>query len=88
MTKLLWIAAPLMLIVLPGCVAKTALDVVTLPVRAGAQAADWATTSQDESDRNYGRKMREQEAREGKARKKAEKERRKQCREAGYDNCG
>ena len=88
MTKLLWIAAPLMLIVLPGCVAKTALDVVTLPVRAGAQAADWATTSQDESDRNYGRKMREQEAREGKARKKADKERRKQCREAGYDNCG
>lgn len=88
MTKLLWIAAPLMLIVLPGCVAKTALDVVTLPVRAGAQAADWATTSQEESDRNYGRKMREQEAREGKARKKADKERRKQCREAGYDNCG
>jgi len=88
MTKLLWIAAPLMLMVLPGCVAKTALDVVTLPVRAGAQAADWATTSQDESDRNYGRKMREQEAREGKARKKADKERRKQCREAGYDNCG
>lgn len=88
MTKLLWIAAPLMLVILPGCVAKTALDVVTLPVRAGAQAADWATTSQDESDRNYGRKMREQEAREGKARKKADKERRKQCREAGYDNCG
>ena len=84
MTKLLWIAAPLMLVGLTGCVAKAALDVVTLPVRAG----DWATTSQDESDRNYGRKMREQEAREGKARKKADKERRKQCREAGYDNCG
>ncbi|EXS70402.1 hypothetical protein [Sphingobium sp. Ant17] len=88
MTKLIGIAAPLMLVMLPGCVAKAALDVVTLPVRAGAQAADWATTSQDESDRNYGRKMREQEAREGKARKKADKERRKQCREAGYDNCG
>ena len=88
MTKLIGIAAPLMLVLLPGGVAKAALDVVTLPVRAGAQAADWATTSQDESDRNYGRKMREQEAREGKARKKADKERRKQCREAGYDNCG
>ena len=88
MTKLLWIAAPLMLVGLTGCVAKAALDVVTLPVRAGAQAADWATTSQDESDRNYGRKVREQEAREGKALKKADKERRKQCREAGYDNCG
>lgn len=88
MSKLLLIAAPLMTVGLTGCVAKAALDVVTLPVRAGAQAADWATTSQDESDRNYGRKMREQEAREGKARKKADKERRKQCREAGYDNCG
>ncbi|MDG2533142.1 hypothetical protein P6144_05760 [Sphingomonas sp. HITSZ_GF] len=49
-----------------GCIAKTMVDVVTLPVKAGAQAADWATTSQDESDRNYGRKMREKEAREGK----------------------
>ncbi len=49
-----------------GCIVKSAVDVVTLPVKAGAQAADWATTSQDESDRNYGRKMREKEAREGK----------------------
>ncbi len=71
-----------------GCIAKTAFDVVTLPVKATGQVIDWTTTSQDESDRNYGRKMREQEAREGKARKKADKERRKQCREAGYDNCG
>ena len=31
---------------------------------------DWTTTSQEESDRNYGRKIREQEAREGKAAKK------------------
>ncbi|MDI1297151.1 MAG: hypothetical protein PSY12_14950 [bacterium] len=88
MNKMFVMAAPLMLLVLPGCIAKTALDVVTLPVRAGSQAADWATTSQEESDRNYGRKMRKQEAREGKARKKADQERRKQCRDAGYDNCG
>lgn len=78
---------PLALLLLPGCIARTAVDIVTLPVRAGAQAADWATTSQDESDRNYGRKMRKQEEREGKERKKADKERRKQCREAGYDDC-
>ena len=57
-----------------GCIAKTIVDVATLPVKAGAQAADWATTSQDESDRNYGRKMREKEAREGKERRKREKE--------------
>lgn len=60
-----------------GCVVKTAANIVTLPVKAGAQAADWATTSQDESDRNYGRKMREKEEREGRERRKRDKE----CRE-------
>lgn len=87
MNRLLMLAAPIVLMALSGCIARTAAKVVTLPVRAGAQAADWATTSQDEADRNYGRQMREQEARDEKAQKKAEKERRRQCREAGYDNC-
>ncbi|MHA6719013.1 hypothetical protein ACX40Y_06125 [Sphingomonas sp. RS6] len=68
------IALPLMA---GGCLVKTAADVVTMPVKAGAQAADWATTSQDEADRNYGRKMREQEAKEGRERRKREKECRK-----------
>lgn len=77
-------AAPMLLLLLPGCVAKTALDVVTLPVRAGGQVVDWTTTSQEEADRNYGRKMRKQEAREARERKKQDKERRRQCREAGY----
>lgn len=85
-TKLL-LAAPLMMLVLPGCV-RTVASVVTAPVRAGSQVVDWTTTSQDESDRNYGRKMRKQEAREGKERKKADQERRRQCRQAGQDNCG
>ena len=74
------------LLMLPGCV-RTVASVVTAPVRAGAQAADWATTSQDEADRNYGRKMRKQEAREGREMKRQEKERRRQCREAGYRDC-
>ena len=87
MKHIMMLAAPVLLLALPGCIAKTALDIATMPVRAGAQAADWATTSQDESDRNYGRKMRKQEAREGADRKKADKERRRQCREAGYDTC-
>lgn len=56
-----------------GCVAKTAWDVATLPVKAGSKAVDWTTTSQSESDRNYGRKMRKQEEREGKERKKRDK---------------
>ena len=66
-----------------GCIAKTAVDVVTLPVKAGGKVVDWSTTSQDESDRNYGRKMRKKEAREGKERKKHEKECRKHP-----DTCG
>ena len=85
--KVMTFVAPLALLVLPGCIARAAVDVVTLPVRAGSQAADWATTSQDESDSNYGRKMRQKEAREGKEMKRAEKERRRACRNAGYDDC-
>jgi hypothetical protein len=70
-----WIVpAALLPLLAGGCVAKTAFDIVTMPVKATAQAADWATTSQDESDRNYGRKKREEEARAGKAQKQADKE--------------
>ncbi len=60
-----------------GCV-STVWNVATAPVRAGAQVIDWTTTSQSESDRNYGRKMRKQEAREGREMRKREKERRQQ----------
>ena len=81
------IAAAGMMVALPACIAKTALDVATLPVRAGSQAADWATTSQEESDRNYGRRMRKQEAREARERKKAEEQRRRECKRAGYRDC-
>lgn len=88
MRKLILLAGPVLMMTLSGCVVRTAANVVTLPVRAGAQAADWATTSQEESDRNYGRKMRKQEAREARERKKEEEERRRECRRAGYDNCG
>jgi len=66
-----------------GCVAKTAWNVATLPVKAGGQVVDWTTTSQDEADRNYGRKMREKEAREGEERRKHEKA----CRR-NPENCG
>ena len=61
-----------LLLVLPlatgGCV-NTIASVVTAPVRATAQVVDWSTTSQSESDRNYGRKMRKAEEREGKERR-------------------
>jgi len=51
---------------LSGCIARTAASVITAPVRVVSQGADWATTSQDESDRNRGRKLRKNEERYGK----------------------
>ena len=53
-----------------GCV-RTVTSVVTAPVKVVGKAVDWTTTSQSEADRNYGRKMRKQEAKEGRERKKA-----------------
>ncbi len=46
----------------------------------GLAIVSWAT-SQDEADRNRGRKLRKQEAREAKERRREEKRRRKQERE-------
>jgi len=58
---------------LGGCL-STAAAVVKAPFQVAGQTADWMTTSQDESDRNYGRKMRKQEAREGRELRKRNKE--------------
>lgn len=71
-----------------GCVARTAWNVATAPVKAAGQVVDWTTTSQDEADRNYGRKMRKKEAREGRERREYERRcrrdpEREDCR--GYD---
>lgn len=65
-----------------GCI-RTAASIVTAPVKVVGKTADWATTSQDEADRNAGRKLRKQEAREGRERKAHEKACRKDP-----DNCG
>ena len=51
-----------------GCV-STVASVVTAPVKVAGKAVDWTTTSQSEADRNYGRKMRKAEEREGKERR-------------------
>ena len=53
-----------------GCV-STATSIVKAPFQVAGKAVDWTTTSQEEADRNYGRKMRKQEAKEGKARRAA-----------------
>jgi len=77
--RMIWWALPIAALT-QGCVARTAANIVTFPVRAGSQAVDWSTTSQDEADRNRGRDMRKQEKRDS-------KERRKACRDAGYKDC-
>jgi hypothetical protein len=59
---LLFLAAPL----LHGCLAKTALDVATLPVKVAGRAVDLATTSQAEADQKRGRQLRQREERLGK----------------------
>ncbi len=65
-----------LLLVVPlagGCVAKTAWNVATAPVKAGAKVVDWTTTSQEEADRNRGRELRKQEERDARARREQEK---------------
>ena len=70
----------LIMLLAPGCV-STAKSVVTAPFKVVGKGVDWATTSQDEADRNRGREMRKQEEREAKERKRAEKEARRQNRD-------
>jgi hypothetical protein len=49
-----------------GTVAKTAVDVVTLPVKAVSAGVDAATTSQKEADEKRGRELRRQDEEHGK----------------------
>ena len=48
-----------------GTVAKTAVDVVTLPVKVASAGVDAATTSQSEADEKRGREMRKQDEERG-----------------------
>jgi hypothetical protein len=66
---------PIAAIALTGCV-STVKSVVTAPFKVVGQTADWATTSQDEADRNRGRADRKAEKREMKERRAREKEQR------------
>lgn len=65
------IAALLLLPLLAGgCLAKTALDVATMPVKAVGWTADKLTTSQSEADEKRGRELRQQDERLAKAERK------------------
>lgn len=69
-----------------GCLAKTVVDVATAPVRVASQGADWATTSQDEADRNRGREMRRREAHVGDLQRDYEKQA-ERCERGREDAC-
>jgi hypothetical protein len=68
---------------LPGCIAKTALDIATLPVKAASAGVDAVTTSQSEADEKRGRQIRLREECIGKEARRA----RKQEREPDYKRC-
>jgi len=67
--RIFLLAAPLLL---SGCLARTAVDVVTLPVRAASAGVDAVTTSQAEADQRRGRQIREAEEREGRIARRCE----------------
>ncbi|SNT17150.1 hypothetical protein [Sphingopyxis indica] len=81
-TTIMMLMAPL---ALGGCV-STVKSVVTAPVKAAGQVADWSTTSQDEADRNRGRAMREREERLGELSRKRDKAAAK-CRDGDEEQC-
>ncbi len=58
---------------LTGCIARTAVDVVTLPVKAASKTVDVLTTSQSEADEKRGRSIRKREECIGKEERRAER---------------
>ncbi|MDB5694365.1 MAG: hypothetical protein JWO81_3428 [Alphaproteobacteria bacterium] len=74
---------PILALGLSGCLAKTAIDIVTLPVKAVSAGVDAVTTSQKEADEKRGRQLRRHEECMGKEARKAEKEHR----DADYSRC-
>lgn len=58
---------------LSGCIARTAVDLVTLPVKMVGAGVDAATTSQAEADQRRGREIREEEERLGRLARRCER---------------
>jgi len=82
MRLILLLAAPLLL---GGCLARTAVDIVTLPVKAVSAGVDALTTSQAEADQRRGREIRQAEEREGREARRREREARRE-RERAAEN--
>ena len=64
---------------LQGCLAKTAVDVATLPVKVASSGVDLATTSQAEADQKRGREIRQREEKLGRPQRDYDKQ---------IDRCG
>lgn len=58
---------------LGGCIAQTALDIATLPVRVASAGVDAVTVSQSEADEKRGRAIRKYEECLGKEARRADK---------------
>lgn len=71
---------------LQGCLARAAVDVVTLPVRVVSKGVDLATTSQSEADEKRGREIREREERIGKLEREYNKQI-ERCRDGSTEAC-
>ena len=71
---------------LQGCLAKTALDIATAPVRVAGKAVDLATTSQSEADEKRGREIRRREERLGKLERKY-RDQREDCEDGDRRAC-
>jgi len=78
--------APVAALMLSGCLAKTAVDVVTLPVKVASAGVDAATTSQSEADQKRGREIRQREERLGKLERKYAKQM-DRCQEGDRREC-
>lgn len=69
-------------VLLTGCLARTALDVVTLPVKVVGAGVDAVTTSQAEADQRRGRELREEEERQGREARRRERQERREREQA------
>ena len=64
--------AGLLILLLSGCLVRTAANIVTLPVKVVSAGVDAVTTSQSEADEKRGRELRKEEERRGREARKAE----------------
>ncbi len=86
MRRLAFLALLAASVLLPGCLAKTVVDVATAPVRVVGKGVDLATTSQSEADEKRGREIRRREERLAKLERAYEKQLDK-CRDGSRRDC-